>query len=169
MASRKRLQIPQREIYKRRIENLLKNPPSTKIEGPGSMELDSHWAKYTCVLVSGYMEKSVKEILMSYAQGKSENRVSHYVEKSWPNSMNMNTKNIVSVVEKFDVDWKREVISWLGSGLDSNGSIIDSIVKMRNNIAHGDEKKTTGVTMNSVTTQFEIAKKLIAKLETLVI
>lgn len=168
--SNKKPRIPEREVYKRRIDSLLKNPPSTKIDSPGSMELDSHWAKYACVLVSGYMEKSVKELLLSYSQLKSESKVSHYLDKSWPNSMNMNSNNIIAIVGKFDKKWEAEIADWLGDGdgIDSNASIINSIVKTRNNIAHGSEKITTGVTINSVTKQFKIAKGLISKIEEII-
>lgn len=168
MSRNARTRISERETYKRRLESFLKNPPSTKISGPASIELDNHWAKYACVLVSGYLEKSVKEILHDYALLKSENRVSFYIEKTWPKSMNMNSKNIVAMLGKFDKNWEEEIQTWLGTGKQSNSSAINSIVNTRNNIAHGSESKTNGVTMNSVSTQFDTAKALIAKLEDLI-
>lgn len=168
MARGRKVRIPDREVYKRRIDNFLKNPPSTKIDGPDSIELDAHWAKYACVLVSGYLEKSVKELLLNYAVLKSEQKVSFYIEKSWPNSMNMNSRNIIQIVGKFDAGWEIEIQDWLGTGDQSNKSIIDGIITTRNNIAHGSEANTNGVTINSVTSQFETAKGLVAKLESLV-
>lgn len=168
MSPKTKHRIPEREKYKLRLENFLQNPPSTKIEGPESIELDAHWAKYACVLVSGYMEKYVKEILHSYAVRKSENRISYYIEKTWPQSMNMNRENIIGLVGKFDADWEREIKTWLGKGEGSKGSIINGIVKTRNNIAHGSEANTSGVTINSVSAQFETAKSLVQKLESMI-
>jgi len=168
MSKKKKVRIPDREVYKRRIENFLKNPPSTKIDGPASIELDAHWAKYACVLVSGYMEKSVMELLLSYAILKSENRVSFYIEKTWPKSKNMNSTNVIALVGNFDAGWGIEISNWLGNGDQSNKSIIDGIITTRNNIAHGSESNTNGVTINSVKSQFETAKGLITKLEDLI-
>ena len=160
--------IPDREAYRRRLEDFLNNPPSKIIQDAASIQLDNHFAKYACVLVSGYLETSIKELLFNYSQLKSEDRISRYIGKAWPQSMNMNSTNITDIVGKFDPVWETEIKDWLGSGVQSNRSVIDGIIKTRNNIAHGQESKTTGVSINSVSKQFSTAKGLVEKLEGLV-
>ena len=166
--ARKKARSPDRVAYKARLKNLLDNPPSSQIEGPEGIQLDGHFAKYACVLVSGYLEASVKEVLYNYALIKSEGRIGFYVGKTWPNSMNMNSKNILDMLGRFDEKWAGEIQEWMDDGAPKNSGIIDGIVKNRNNIAHGAEAKTTGVSITSVRSQFEVATNLVAKLEEMI-
>lgn len=166
--ARNKTRPPDRVAYKARLKNLLDNPPSSQIDGPEGIQLDGHFAKYACVLVSGYLEASVKEVLYNYALIKSEGRIGFYVGKTWPNSMNMNSKNILEMLGKFDEKWEVEIQEWMDTGAPKHSGVIDGIVKNRNNIAHGSEAKTTGVSITSVRSQFEIASSLVAKLETMI-
>ena len=45
-------------------------------------ELLANWGKYTCVLVSGFVEQSVRSILTEYAKSKSAPEIEQFVGRS---------------------------------------------------------------------------------------
>lgn len=157
---------PERTKYRLRIESILKSPPKAEHELIGEMQTQAHWAKYVCVLVSGYLEQSVKEILLAHSAGKSAPRVSRYVERSWPISRNMSCANILEILNHFDEDWASKFDKWLKDEEERKGAI-NNLVSWRNNIAHGNEANTTGVTINSVTRSFKHACALVDLLDDL--
>lgn len=62
-----------RVAYRSRLTELAKR----KIEEP---EEQAHWAKYLSVLISGYLEQSVKEILLEFTASHEAIRLGHYIE-----------------------------------------------------------------------------------------
>lgn len=131
-----------------------------------SIERQAHWAKYSCVLVSGFVEQAVKEILVSHASLKAAPRISRYVEKTWATSKNMNVKNISDILGNFDDRWRQSFEGWLGDA-EERKATINNLISWRNNIAHGSEANTTGVTLASVNKSFECACQFIDFLEEL--
>ena len=159
-----RVSSPVRVKYRDRISSLLKKPALYDSDGVESLELQAHWAKYVCVLVSGYMEQSIKEIFLEYGSNKSVPAISHYIEKSWPTSKNMNYGNILDIFGKFDANWKHKVELWVDAD-QSRKSEINGLISWRNFISHGNESNTNGVTLHAVTYKFKIACDLIDFLE----
>ncbi len=49
----------------------------SKLEGDA--ELQAHFARYLCILVSGFLEKAILEIYTTYAQGQVSQYVANYV------------------------------------------------------------------------------------------
>jgi len=134
-------------------------------------------AKYIAVLVSGYLEQAIKEILLQYVTSISDNSVSKYIEDSWPISRNMTTNNIQNILSQFNENWAKEFSDWLKVIKNRDGKVnviedrkgdINSIVKWRNYIAHGQESNTTGVTLKSVQEKFNTIKDLVLLIETMV-
>jgi len=159
---------PDRAIYRRRVAELLRSPPPAGDDGLiGSIQAQSHWAKYLCVLTSGYLEQSVRELLLAHSAKKSAPSISRYVEKSWPISRNMSCGNISDILGRFDLSWSTKFDLWIAAN-DERKTKIDDIVRWRNSIAHGKEANTTGVTIASVQSSFSCACDLVDLLEELI-
>jgi hypothetical protein len=147
--------------YKTRIDNLLK---TYKADTDSSPESQSHKAKYLAVLVSGYLEQAIKEVLLAYASIWAQPQILRYIEKSWPRSMNMNTQNINSILIQFNETWATNFDDWLDEAENRKGDI-NSLVNWRNSIAHGTESNTNNVTFSSVEEKFSTVKSFVAFLE----
>lgn len=159
MASRQ----PERSKYRQRIGNLLKNPPQVSGSPSSEFEVKAHWAKYVCVLVSGYLEQALKEILLEHAASNSQSRIIRYVTETWPNSKNMKCDNIDEILRQFDLGWSDKFQEWISS--QERKKEVNEIIAWRNNIAHGKEASTNNVTINSVSTKFKVACELIDFIE----
>lgn len=124
-------------------------------------------AKYLAVLVSGYLEQAIKELLLHYTSQGTRQQISKYIEKSWPISKNMNSENIQKILNQFDSTWSDEFNTWLGQDENRKGHI-NSIVEWRNSIAHGQESKTNGVTLVSVRKAFSTVSDVVSLIENMV-
>ncbi|GAC17492.1 HEPN domain-containing protein [Paraglaciecola arctica] len=149
--------------YKSRIDSLIKS----YIAEDSSPESQAHSAKYLAVLVSGYLEQAIKELLLHYASKGARPQISRYIEETWPRSRNMNTKNINDILAQFNSKWSEEFSSWLEQE-DNRKRNINSIVRWRNGIAHGQESNTTGVTLVSVRTAFTTIVGLVTLIDAMV-
>lgn len=152
--------------YRARISLLIKNPPQGNGGGISEFEANAHWAKYVCVLVSGYIEQSVKEVLLEHSAKSAAPRVSSYVEKTWPVSKNMACSAIFEVLGHFDTRWSEKFTAWVDEK-EERKKEINEIVAWRNSIAHGKESSTNNVTIGSVSTKFKSACELVDFLEAL--
>jgi hypothetical protein len=147
--------------YKSRITNLFKSYEDS------DPETQTHNAKYLAVLVSGYLEQAVKELLLHYAFQGARPEISRYIEETWPIYRNMNTKNINEILSRFNLKWSEEFLFWLEQD-DNRKNNINSIVRWRNGIAHGQEANTTGVTLVSVRTAFTTIVGLVSLIDAMV-
>ena len=159
--------------YKTRINHLFE-----LYADDSNTETQADNAKYLAVLVSGYLEQAIKEILLQYATLISAPPVSNYIKETWPTSKNMNAANIKSILEQFNKKWADEFSDWLEvtNNKETNGDRkkrrnrvikedrkgdINLLVSWRNYIAHGQESKTTGVTLVSVKEKFVTVRNLV--------
>ena len=157
--------ITDRMRYRQRIADLVKKPP-TNVTGTGSeLDVHAHWAKYTCVLVSGFLEQAIKEIFLEHAYANSSPRVRKYVAGTWPTSKNMKCDAIKEILGHFDGMWVTGFEEWLNGS--ERRKEINEIINWRNAIAHGKEENTNNVTLASVSNKFEIACDLIDYIEEL--
>lgn len=139
-------------------------------EGDDSLspiELQAHWSKYLCVLTSGYLEQSFKEILLNYAKGTSHTHVSRGIDNLWPKSKNMKLGSVIDLLGFFSPDWREQMEKWSQEN-DGIKSDINSLIEWRNNISHGNDANTTNVTMSSVKTKFDSVNKLLDQVEMIV-
>ena len=155
----------ERVRYRDRIKNLVANPP-TSSEGIGSeLEMQAHWAKYTCVLISGFIEQAVKEIILEHTSANAAPRIRKYIEGTWPNSKNMRSDAIREILDHLDPRWSDQYDAWVKT--EERKKEINEIIKWRNYIAHGKESNTGNVTLGSVSTKFQIACQLVDFIEAL--
>lgn len=150
-----------RHTYKARLEKLAQKTPDEP-------EDQADWAKYLSVLVSGYLEQALKEILLEFAGRHEANRLQQYIAGTWPESRNMKTANIKEILNHFDQGWAARFDEWIVTG-DQYKSEINSLIASRNDIAHGKEANTTNVTLRSTRNRLRIALELVEFLETLIL
>lgn len=93
--------------YKSRIKSLFKS-----YNEDSNPETQAHNAKYLAVLVSGYLEQAIKELLLHYASQGARPQISRYIEETWPISRNMSADNIQIILRQFNVTWSEEFSSW---------------------------------------------------------
>ncbi|MFA6318984.1 MAG: HEPN domain-containing protein [Elusimicrobiota bacterium] len=120
-------------------------------------ELLSDFAKYLCVLVSGFLEQAVIELILEYVRNKSDGRIQSHVERRLRKLTNLKSQLLLDVVGGFDPDWRRSLEPIL---VDEYKAALDSVVDLRNTIAHG---KSVGVTMKSVTDYYVRVKLVVGE------
>lgn len=150
-----------RNTYRARLEELARKTP----EEP---EEQADWAKYLSVLVSGYLEQALKEILLEFAGRHDANRLQQYIAGTWPESRNMKTANIKEILNHFDQGWATRFDEWIAAG-DQYKSELNSLIASRNDIAHGKEANTTNVTLRSTRNRLRIALELVGFLEGIIL
>jgi hypothetical protein len=101
----------------------------------------SHWARYLCVLVSGFVENSIRVLITDYARQKSHPNVSSYVANQIRRITNLNQTKILDLLETFDPNWRRTLEERM---TDDQKDALDSIVANRHNIVHG---RSVGITL----------------------
>ncbi len=119
------------------------------IDGAGlSPELTAHYSRYLCVLVSGYAEQSVKELVTQYCRSKANEPIQKYVGQQLGRLRNIDLEKLRQLVESFRADW------WTGlsTAREDELSAFGSVATVRNAISHGME---TGITMVTVRQYFE--------------
>ncbi|MCG8348560.1 MAG: MAE_28990/MAE_18760 family HEPN-like nuclease, partial [Chloroflexales bacterium] len=142
-----------RELQRQRdqLDNLFK-----KVSGlQGDLELQAHFARYLCILVSGFLENAIITIYSTYAHDKAAPNVANYVETQLGRSQNPNMERILQVSGAFNPQWRSDIENNLpGEVKDS----VNSIVNTRNQIAHGE---STGITYITIKNYYDNALKLI--------
>ena len=99
-------------------------------------ELKAHLVQYLCVQVSGFIETSVRAILIDYAGRKgSDQYVSNFVENQLQRSIqNPNVDTILQLIRSFNANWE---VCLRAQVTEEMKSSIGSIRSNRNQIAHG--------------------------------
>ncbi len=63
--------------HKQRLDSLFGKAASL----PKEPELLANWAKYLCVLVSGFIEESVRTLMLKYVQSRATLEIQDFVGK----------------------------------------------------------------------------------------
>ena len=110
------------------------------------IEIQSHWARYLCVVVSGFIESSVRNLYSSYGRRRASPQIARFVDSQLKFFQNPKTEKILELAHSFDSTWEAELRAAAeGEPKDA----IDSIVANRNNIAHGESVGITFVRIRS--------------------
>jgi hypothetical protein len=113
-----------------------------------SAELTSHYARYLCVLTSGYIEQSTKELVIEYCRRRSSEPIQRYVGIQLKKLRNIDSEKLKGLIESFNVDWWQQLSQKYPDELDSIGSV----ATVRNSISHGGD---SGMTMSTIRQYFE--------------
>jgi hypothetical protein len=144
--------------YQNRLDNLF---AQFRDFPPDNDTLRAHWPRYLCILTSGYLETSVRAILVVYAQEKSSPLVMNYVSKQLESLQNPKMEKICNLLGSFNSEWEGHLRA------NTEGELkdaVDSIVANRNNIAHG---RDTGISYATVHEYYQSVKDVVALIEDL--
>lgn len=115
--------------HKDRLDDLFK-----QVGEVSDINLQGHWARYLCVLVSGFIEVSIRAILTEHVKNKSAPSVANYVVRGLDRFQNPNMERILQTLGAFNPAWADEI------GKLTEGELkdaVDSVRANRNRIAHG--------------------------------
>ena len=118
-------------------------------------ELRSDLAKYLCVLVSGYIEKAVEEFILEHARRTGAPTLQRFVSSKTKYFPNPKAKAIQELLGSFDPKWRQELQNFLADG---SNEAVDSIVNLRNQIAHGI---SVGLSYHNICSYYQQAQSVV--------
>jgi len=131
--------------------------------GPGSdLEFQSDFAKYLCVLVSGFFENAITALILDYVERRSSPEVTLYVERQLKYWTNPNTEKIVSLLSSFDSTWGKDATTHL---VDARKESLNSLVSLRHKIAHGE---SVGTSLYQVKEYYKTVREVVEYLTDLI-
>mgnify|MGYP001620158171 CR=1 FL=1 len=130
---------------------------------PEPAELRADYARHLCVLVSGYVERSVAEILLEYARHTTAAPLRSYLDVSLKRLRNVDSERLLNTIGSLDAGWRSELAAFV---VDERQAALNSIVGLRNDIAHGGG---TSVSLAQVEKYWTSVQEVIDKVEELVL
>ncbi len=141
----------------RQVQRLRSLVSKVREASGNDFDLQAHWARYLCILVSGLVENGLKEIYSEFIESKAAKPIADYAISYLSKLQNPKAEKVLELVGSFRQEWRAELETFLAD--DGRKDAIDSIMNNRNQIAHG---KDVGVTVVRVSSYLE---KIIAVLE----
>jgi len=148
----------ERERLATRIERLFQD--ASRLTSVDMDRLQADIARYLCVLTSGYIEASCRDILGSFARANSSDEVYRFVSRKLDRLPNPCTEDVLTLVDSF-VDGARESIEQLPD-FDELKDAVNSVVSNRNQIAHG---RDTGISLATMQDYYQRVKRFIQLIE----
>ena len=118
-------------------------------------EIASALCKHLCILASGYIENSVRDIIFDYTKRKSNENVTNFVLSRLKSLGNPKIENILQLVGAFNGQWRASIEQQLDEEMKD---AINSIVSNRNQIAHGID---VGITFGQILSYYKSSVKVI--------
>ena len=103
-------------------------------------EVQSDFAKYFCVLVTGLLETALTALVLEVAQRRSAPEIARYVERHLDRWTNPNCEKIAQLLGDFSPGWRSSIEGYL---VDERKDAVNSLVALRHQIAHGENVGTT--------------------------
>ena len=116
-------------------------------------------AELMTIWASGYLETSVRDVLVTYADQRADPTVVRFVSRTLDRFRNPRMDKIIDTVGSFDSDLAGELQDYVEGSIEES---VNSIVGLRNRVAHG---KSVSVSIARIAQYFEDAKKLSRKLQ----
>ena len=101
---------------------------------PDADAIQADYARHLCILLSGFVEKSLADIVLEYAREKAAATIRSYMESVLARLTNVDKERLLQLVGSFDAVWRDEIDAFV---IDEKQAALNSIVGLRNNIAHG--------------------------------
>ncbi len=121
----------------KRIEQLLKTVP---VDDSAGLEIQSHWAKYICVVISGALEESIKNLFRPYVERRASSPISNFASNQLGFFQTATTDEIGKLLGKFDKRWEKDFSDFLTEEIKTG---VNSIVGNRHRVAHGLDSAVT--------------------------
>jgi hypothetical protein len=113
----------------------------TEAASRGEIEIQSHWAKYLCILCAGLIENALAELYSDFARRTASEPVARYAGRSLARIQNPNAQRFIETAFGFKDQWGTELEAFLES--DGRKDAINSIMSNRHLIAHGGDSGIT--------------------------
>lgn len=126
-------------------------------------ELQADFARYLCVLVAGFIEKSLSEVALEHAKQNGSPTLQKYVERNVYKLTNANAEKVLAFVGSFSSTWRESMEHFI---VDERKAALDSVYGLRNGIAHG---KNVGLTYSQISSYYRCVKEVVRELEALCI
>ncbi|MGZ9669545.1 HEPN domain-containing protein [Pseudomonas sp. GNP014] len=97
-------------------------------------ELRADFARHLCVLVSGFLDQTIKNFTTEYVKKRASPQITHYVSGSIKNLTNLKSTKLSTHLLSFDESWRVDIEKLIS---DERKEAIDSLVTLRHGIAHG--------------------------------
>jgi hypothetical protein len=104
------------------------------------IELQADFAKYLCVLTSGYLESALCALILGYTQSRCSPEIASFVEKQLGPWTNPKTEKIIDLLGAFSQTWREDLTAYL---VDERKDSVNSLVTLRHKIAHGESVGTS--------------------------
>jgi hypothetical protein len=129
----------------------------------GDAELLSDFARYLCVLVSGFLEQAVIEVALEHVRTHSDASVHKHVEQHLRRFTTANPQRIIDLLGGFDSTWRTDLEKYL---VDEYKDAVSSVVDLRQSISHG---RSVGVTMARIQEYYARVKQVVEHIANLCI
>jgi hypothetical protein len=107
--------------------------------------MQSHWARYLCVLTAGFAENIVRLIYSRYISKTANAATARYAVAQIDQLQNPKATRFIDVARAFNEGWGRDLEAFLEDNFRKDA--INSIMSNRHLIAHG---KSSSITISSV-------------------
>jgi hypothetical protein len=143
------------------VSRLQKRLDATFARAPApsaELEVQSDFAKYLCVLVSGFFENAVVALILQYAEQRSAPEIATFVERQLDRWTNPNVDKIIALFGSFNPDWRTSLDSYL---IDERKDSVNSLVALRHKIAHGE---SVGTSLSQVRAHYKVVLEVVGRL-----
>src|SRR5688500_17552874 len=112
------------ERHRRQLESTFGRVRALK-DLPNHEELEADYARYLCVLIFGFVERSVAELIVTYADGKAPRPLRSYVQNSLAKLTNVDKRRLCTVIGSLDAAWGTAIDTFVD---DERKASLNSIV-----------------------------------------
>jgi hypothetical protein len=128
----------------------------------------AEWAKYLCILVSGFIEESLRVLLEEYTRKRATPVIQNFVSGEIKDITNCKTSKIAVVLQRFNPKWENDFLSEIQAKSRVDDEIknsVDSVITNRHQIAHG---KNIGLRYATISTYYNNVKKAVEILDAVI-
>ncbi|GAA2170524.1 MULTISPECIES: MAE_28990/MAE_18760 family HEPN-like nuclease [Glycomyces] len=101
----------------------------------GDDEVYADLTAYLVIRISGYLEQSVRIILVEYCDKYSHKMANSFVNSHLSRMPNLNASALINLIQKFDVSISSDLERMISE--DERRGRLNALVSIRNNLAHG--------------------------------
>ncbi|HEX3797892.1 MAG TPA: HEPN domain-containing protein [Verrucomicrobiae bacterium] len=105
------------------------------------LELQSHWARYACVLTAGLLENAVIALYTNFVTRIAPKPIGDYASIQLGKIQNPKTKRFLEISGSFKESWAKDLETFVD--LNGRREAIDAIMANRHQIAHGQNSDIT--------------------------
>lgn len=109
-------------------------------------EVKSLLAKIICIRISGLLEVAIKSRISDYSDNKTPKEIKRFLTQKFKDITNLKSSKLCDVLGTFSSDWKSSFEKEISENPQLKSSL-DSLITLRNDIAHG---QTCSISLNNV-------------------